>query len=259
VESFEKALVPADLDYLSSRELPARVDLRVPRVLDRYGPFRSPAPALSGAASGRLADVARTEMAGVESPFVRPGWLNQQPIPRLVISARYDGRDAFGASRMLGRLDLAARRAGAMYHQIMIRGSKKREWPEPIRTFQGGLHLLDARVGSFEVLTTVWGVLVSVATSSPVAVAGLMALAWDVGQTGKYVAARWRAGAVVEQPNGRPSFDVSDATEPWSANQTQKLVLVMNRAIANNQAFEYSLDGRELQIRLTVLPKGDEI
>lgn len=256
-EPFDKSLVPADLDYLSSSELPTGVALRVPRDLDRYGTFKSSAATLSGAASSRLADVARTEMAGVESPFVRPGWLNQQAIPRLVISARYDGRDAFGASRMLGRLDLAARRAGAMYRQIMIGGGKKKEWPEQIRTYQGGLHLLDTRVGSFEVLTTVWGVLVSVATSSPIAVAGLMALAWDVGQTGKYVAARWRAGALVEQANDRPSFDVSEVTEPWSANQTQKLVPVMNRAIANNQAFEYSLDGRELQVRLTVLPKDD--
>lgn len=106
-------------------------------------------------------------------------------------------------------------------------------------------------------LTTVWGVLVSAATSSPVAVAGLMALAWDVGQTGKYVAARWRAGALVGTASDRPSFAVSEVTEPWSANQTQKLVPVMNRAIANNQAFEYSLDGRELQVRLTVLPKDD--
>lgn len=256
-EPFDTSLVPADLDYLSSSELPTGVALRVPHDLDRYGPFKSPPATLSGAASSRLADVARTEMEEIESPFVRPGWLNQQAIPRLVISARYDGRDVFGASRMLARLDLAARRAGAMYRQIMMGDGKKKEWPEPIRTYRGGLHLLDTRVGSFEVLTTVWGVLVSMATSSPVVVAGLMALAWDVGQTGKYLAARWRAGALAEQANDRPSFDASAVAETWSTNQTQKMVPVMNRAIANNQAFEYSLDGRELQVRLTVLPKDN--
>jgi hypothetical protein len=82
-----------------------------------------------------------------------------------------------------------------------------------------------------------------------------MSLAWDVGQTGKYVAARWRAGALVDHTNGRPSLDAAGGTELWSTNQTKNLVPVMNSAIANNQAFEYSFNGRELHVKLTVLPK----
>ncbi|MDL9979039.1 hypothetical protein [Microbacterium candidum] len=251
------SLVPADLEYLASSELPAGVALRVPPDHDRYAPDKASPATLSGAASRRLADIARAELPEADSAFVRPDWLNQQAIPRLLVSARYDGRDAFGASRMLARLDLAARRAGAMYRQIMNGDGKKKEWPEPLRTYQGGLHLLDVRLGSVEVLSTVWGALVSVATSSPIAVAGLMSLAWDIGQTGRYVAARWRAGALVHQTDARPSFDASGATEPWSTSQTQNLMPVMNSAIANNQGFEYSLDGRELQVKLTVLPKDD--
>lgn len=256
-EPNDSSRVPADLEYLASSDLPTGVALRLPRDLDRFDPFEAHPPTLSGAATRRLADVARSEMREAESYFVRPDWLNGQAVPRLIVSARYDGQDAFGASRMMGRLDLAARRAGAMYRQIMNGDGKKREWPEPLRSYQGGLHVLDVRVGSFEVVTTVWGVLVSVATSSPIAVAGLMSLAWDVGRAGRYVAARWRAGAMVGQTSDPPSLDMSTAGEPWSRTQTHALVPVMNDAIANNQGFEFSLDGRDLQVKLTVLPSAD--
>lgn len=246
--------IPADLEYLATSDVPTGVALRTPPETDRYDAFR-PRPSLSGAATRRLAEVALAEMDDVERQVVRPDWLDRQPIPRLVVSARYDGRDAFGASQTLGRLDLAARRAGAMHRHIMNGDGKKREWPAPLRSHQGGLHILDVRVGSFEVVTTVWGVLVSVAMSSPIAVAGLMSLALDVGRSGKYVADRWRAGALLTQLDGRPSFERSDATERWSSGQTQALTPVMKEAIANNQGFEYALQGRELQVKLIVLPK----
>jgi hypothetical protein len=255
-EPTDRSQVPAALEYLSSSDLKTGVTLRLPRDLDRHDPLKAHPPALSGAASRRLTDLARSEIVEAESQFVRPKWLNLQAIPRLIVSARYDGLDAFGASRLMGRLDLAARRAGAMHRHIM-NGDKKKEWPEPLRSYQGGLHILDVRVGSFEVVTTVWGALVSIATSSPIAVAGLMALAWDVGSAGRYVAARWRAGALVGQTSDRPSLDMSPAGEPWSSSQTHALVPVMKDAIANNQGFEFSLDGRDLRVKLTVLRSAD--
>lgn len=162
--------------------------------------------------------------------------------------------DAFGASRLLADLDLAARRAGALHRKI-LRGDGAGKWPTPLRTTQGGLRLLDARVGSFDVLLTLWGSLVTIAGSSPVTVAGLMALAWDVGRGSYRLGKKWVAAALTEAMEVPPSLETPPSAQPWGIQHTKSLAPRMSEAIANDQGFEFVLNETEGTIKLTVPPK----
>lgn len=162
----------------------------------------------------------------MQSP-ARPAWLQNRAIPRLIVTLRYDGQDAFGAARALQRLDLAARRAGAMQRRLMVSEVDK-SWPQPLRTYQGGLHVLDARVGSVDILMTVRGALVTIAGSAPISVASLMALAWDVGRGAVHVTKRWQ-GAVMARPQRDPMVhERVEAAQDW-ASRTRRLSLRCSR------------------------------
>jgi hypothetical protein len=162
--------------------------------------------------------------------------------------------DAFGSSRLLADLDLAVRRAGSLYRQLPS-ANKLDQWPRAIRTHHGGLRLLDARVGSFDLLMTFWGSLVSLATSSPVAVAGMIALAWDVTRGSARIANRWLGAALTASQDGRPSLDPPEGSEPWGIRQTKVLTPVMTEAIANDQGFEFYMAETDRKVKLVVSPK----
>jgi hypothetical protein len=124
-----------------------------------------------------------------------------------------------------------------------------------MRTYQGGLHLLDTRLGSFDVLMTFWGSLVTLATSSPVAVAGLMALALDVGRGSFRLANRWVGATLIASQDDRPSLDAPENATPWGIQHTKALAPTMREAISNDQGFEFFLDESEHTIKLTVPPR----
>lgn len=249
-KSLSLSHAPGELNYLiqqwpaMSRDRPHELRIRTDDV--------RPIPMLTSAASRRLSGLTRRELAA-EYSVAHPEWLGGLAVPRLIVTAKYEGQDAFGASRLLADLDLAARRAGALHRQL-LRDGQVETWPAPLRTRQGGLHLLGARVGSFDALMTVWGSLVMLASSSPVAVAGMIALAWDVARGSIRIANRW-VGAALVASQGPPSLQAPDDAEPWGIQHTKALAPAMNAAIANDQGFEFFLDGDERKIKLTVPPK----
>ncbi|MCI2958391.1 hypothetical protein MN032_11870 [Agromyces atrinae] len=124
-----------------------------------------------------------------------------------------------------------------------------------MRTYQGGLRLLDARIGSFDVVTTVWGSLVSIASSSPVVVASLIALAWDVTRGTKRLADRWVGSALDTNHDGPPVLQAPTAGEPWGVQHTKAFIPVLDAAIADGRGVEYFLDEADRTLKITVLPK----
>lgn len=244
--------VPGELDYLTSERTNLTTG-REPRAIEPWTQRFDSMPSLTPTASNRLRDLARGELQDDKVDVAHPQWLNGQAVPRLIVTAEYTGHDAFGASRLLAELDLAARRAGAMQSYLLRGGVDK--WPAPLRTYQGGLRLLDARVGSFDVVLTVWGSLVTIAGSSPVAVASLIALAWDVGRGTVRLANRWRGAALGRVQRDQPVLEAAEDAEPWGIQHTKALAPLMRNVVANGQGFEFFLDGEERKIKLTVPPK----
>lgn len=245
--------VPGELEYLATE----RPSPSVPRTMvefDPWSPRASQSTKLTGAASQRLSELARAELRRDQPSVAHPVWLQNRAIPRLIVSLRYNELDAFGASRAMARLDLAARRAGAMHRQLTT-GQRIKAWPAPLRTYQGGLHLLDARVGSFDVLLTVWGTLVTIAASAPVSVASLIALAWDVGRGTVHVTKRWQGAALATAQRDRPSLDRQESARQWGIPHTKELAPVLAKAIENDQGFEFSLTDGNQSLKITVLPK----
>lgn len=246
-----------ELDYLVS-ERPSTWRDRPFREITSWTRGKDFSPPLTATASRRLYDLARLESE--EQPSVaHPAWASSRAIPRLVVTARYEGLDAFGSSRLLADLDLAARRAGSLHRQL-VRGDRRDTWPAPMRTSQGGLRLLDARVGSFEILMTFWGSLAMLASSSPVAVAGLVALGWDVGRGSLRIANRWVGAALASAQDDVPSLQgPDDGGEPWGIQHTKALAPVLEAAAANGTGAELFLDETERKIKLTVLPRDSPV
>ncbi|WP_295786346.1 hypothetical protein [uncultured Microbacterium sp.] len=244
---------PAELDYLVEE----RQVVPPGKFLRTADPWAYPpplTPRFTGAAVNRFASLSRQEMADGHIAVVHPPWLGGRAIPRLIVTARYAKMDAFGASRLLADLDLAARRAGAMQRQL-LRGDGVKKWPSPLRTTQGGLRLLDARVGSFDILLTLWGSLVTIAGSSPVTVAGLMALAWDVGRGSYRLGKKWVAASLTEALDEPPSLEPAPSAQPWGIQHTKSLAPRMSEAIANDQGFEFVLNETERTMKFIVPPK----
>lgn len=252
-KSVRLSRVPGELDYLAL-ERPSISSVQSTREVDPWTPSYGMSPSLTPTASQRLRKLVHAELQDDELSVAHPVWLTGQAVPRLIVTAKYTGQDAFGSSRLLADLDLAARRAGALQRQL-LRSAEIEKWPAPLRTYQGGLRLLDARMGSFDVLLTAWGSLVTIAGSSPVAVASLMALAWDVGRGTLRLANRWVGAALPEGQQDQPSLDVPDAAEPWGLQHTKTLAPVMRDVVANGQGFELFLNEKERKIKLTVPPK----
>ena len=249
----ETRKISSDLEYLALRRSgPTRI---VPRTERRSLPALVPREvALTASAGRRLSKLARLESGDEYPDAVRPAWLGGQPVPRLIISAHLDEGGAFGASRLLARLDLAARRAGSLYRSLQI-GHEPARWPEPQRTSRGGLELLEARVGSFDVVMTFWGDLVGIAGSAPVTVAGFIALAWDLGRGTVRLAERWQGSAGAEASTTRPTVAPLQSSVPWGIDHTKALAPVLSAAVTNNQGFEFFLDEGAQQVKLTVFPK----
>jgi hypothetical protein len=244
--------VPGELKYLSATRASINAGQASKKtVLSSPSPV-SP-PIFTQTASRRLNVLVRGELQKHEISVAHPAWLNGQAVPRLIVTARYSGQDAFGSSRLLADLDLAARRAGALQRQLVGRDESVK-WPAPLRTHTGGLRLLDARVGSFDVVLTVWGSLVAIAGSSPVSVAGLMALAWDVGRGSLRLADRWVGTALTLEQSDQPSIKPPEAGTPWGIQHTKALAPVMRDVVSSGQGFELFLDEKDRTIRLTVPP-----
>lgn len=246
--------VPGELEYLVNERQTASPGRGLAKASPLSGKYRA-AQTLTPTALRRISSLAVAKPTQDDVSIAYPAWLDGQPIPRLIVTAEYRGLDAFGSSRLLADLDLAVRRAGTMQKEILRSGGAT-NWPEPLRTHLGGLRLLDARVGSFDVLLTVWGSLVAIAGSSPISVAGLIALAWDAWRGTSRMAKRWVGSVLATGQQGQPSLVAPDSAVPWGIQHTKALAPVLRDAIANDQGFEFFLDESDRRIKLTVPPKA---
>lgn len=250
-KSLQLQQLPGELEYLAhGRRFTSRD--HAPELALRHHSSRSK-PSLTGVAASRLVGLARVEQNGGFSSL-RPTWLNGQAIPRLLVLARYEGSDAFGSSRLLADLDLSARRAGALFRTLLRDGEAKR-WPAPLRTYEGGLRLLEVRLGSFEVVMTFWGSLAMLASSSPVAVAGMMSLAWDVGRGSVRAADRWLGAALAAGQGESPSLERPAHAQQWGLGHTKALAPVLEAAAVSGSGAELVVNEIDRTVKLSVLPR----
>lgn len=250
-KSLQLQRLPGELEYLSHGRRHSAHD-RATEIAQRDRRSRSE-PTLRGAAADRLLSLARVEQEeGFSS--LRPPWLTGQAIPRLLVSARYEGSDAFGSSRLLADLDLSARRAAALYRALSRDGEVK-HWPAPLRTHEGGLRLLQTRLGSFEVVMTFWGSLAMLASSSPVAVAGMMSLAWDVARGSIRIGDRWFGAALNAGQGESPSLERPADAQQWGIRHTKALAPVLEAAAVSGSGAELVVNEIDRTIKLSVLPR----
>jgi hypothetical protein len=249
-------VVPESVSYLV--EPPSRSDSQATEIfrraseLDLSRAIRS--QEISQTVSRRFTSLVEAELASAAIRTITPEWLGGGSIPRLVVSFRYDGLDSFGIADMTARLDLAARRAGALQRRLAS-GEQVDDWPRALRTTQGGLYLLDVRRGSYEVIQTIWGDLVTIAGSTPVSVASFIALAWDIGRGTRKLANKWTGRRASIGPNAKPTPTSDSEGTEWGATHTKALAPVLLAAIENDQGVEFHLKDDNREIKLTVYPK----
>ncbi|MGB3762102.1 MAG: hypothetical protein WA966_02695 [Ornithinimicrobium sp.] len=136
-------------------------------------------PQLTEADRTRLRRVLRSEFDEPMPRVIRPEWAGNRYLPGLVVSYRHPGSDIFGVAQSLAELDSTFRSAAATIENWHSNGADS-AIAKPMRPERGGLRLLDAQPGSFEVWMTLWGDLTTLATSAPVSVASLAALIWQM-------------------------------------------------------------------------------
>lgn len=205
----------------------------------------------------RLAQIVRFEAkSGGRPGYFRPMWLDEQTaIPGFVVTIHYNGQDAHGVARSIRSVDLGLRRA-AVVVDAMRRGERIDGWPPAPRPERGGLLLLDSRTGSFEAVATVYGALVSVALSSPIALASAFSLAWDAAVASRRFG-RWVVRKVSSARELEPFRDrgVVPIGGDWGLRKTKALTPVMKAAAAAGSGLEYEYNAREGTIRLAVYPR----
>lgn len=206
-------------------------------------------------ARSRLLRLAREEDRRRRSGYFVPRELGlNDPIPGLVVSLRYRRQDMHGVTVRTRDLDIAFRRAAATLEGWRS-GDTSGGWSYPMRPERGGLWVLDARRGSFELYATVYGSLVAVATSNPVALAGLVSLAFDakagVSRAGTWVGHIWP----VSTAPTLPSLGVDAEGDTWSVENTKALQPVMLAAIESGAGFEFVNRSASAEIRIAVPPR----
>jgi hypothetical protein len=204
----------------------------------------------------RLVRAEQREMRYRTPGYVVPTWLDlDEAVPGLLISMRYSGQDLHGIGVRMRELDLAFRRAAATLYE-WDSGSSDGGWAWPLRPERGGLWTLQSRRGSFDLVTTVYGDLVSIATSSPIALAGLASLAFDA-KTAARRAGSW-VGRIFEPKRSGSPPELGDSSdgERWSSDNTKVLERVMLEAIESGAGFEFVSRSAASEIRLAVPPRN---
>lgn len=252
-------VVPARLQSLAAENPMGPLDVGEPlRARSRTKQFdEERTTPLGPTARRRISQVARREAAVRDTGYIVPRWLNtEEAIPGFLVSLRYEGRDVHGAQVRLHDLDIAFRRAAATLESMSVRRLDN-GWSYPMRPERGGLWLLDARQGSFEVVATVYGALVAVATSQPIALAALASLALDA----KVAASRlghWVGQQFGSQTMGAPPALGSPAEgERWGIENTKALSPVMLAAIEAGVGFEFVNTSSTGEVRIAVPPRNE--
>jgi hypothetical protein len=205
----------------------------------------------------RLSQIAKMEVrSGGRLGYLRPAWLDPDvAIPGFVVSIRYTGQDAHGITHSLRTVDLAMRRAAVTVDRMRL-GETLDGWPTALRPERGGLLLLDSRTGSFEAVATVYGSLVSIALSSPIALASAFSLVWDAAAASRRFG-RWVVRRVDNTRDLEPLRKRDDVSrgEDWGLHQTKALTPVMKAAAAAGSGLEYEYNSRVGTVRLVIYPQ----
>ncbi len=209
----------------------------------------------------RLRSLARQELRSRQSRTVNPAWSSvKEAIPGLIVVQRYNGCDAFNASRYIADLDAAMRRAAGLLAMLEA-GDQVEAWPRPIRPERGGLWLLDARYGSLDLLWTMYGSLVAAATSTPVTLASFTCLAWSSGKgvrkAGQWVVQTLTPGQLHQRPSASDyaEQDIGANGEIWHERTTKRLVPVFKQAINDGRGLDFRATGPGGELRLIVTPR----
>ena len=237
------------------QEAPAQIAEPLVRRVDEMYVHQGIAP-IGPTARRRLVRAEQSELRYRTPGYVVPTWLDlDEAIPGLIISMRYSGQDLHGIGVRMRELDLAFRRAAATLYEWNS-GFSGGGWAWPLRPERGGLWTLHSRRGSFELVATVYGDLVSIATSSPIALAGLAALAFDAKVAARR-AGSWVGRVFQPKPSGSPPElgEPSDG-ERWSSDNTKVLERVMLEAIESGAGFEFVSRSAVDEIRLAVPPRS---
>lgn len=214
-------------------------------------------PAAIGTVDGRRVErVFRAERRRGPAGYIPGDSLGlSTPVPGLVFSIHYAGRDAHGVTQHLRGLDLAFRRAASTL-EALAGGEGLSSWRPAMRPERGGLWIAQSRTGSWECVGTVYGALVSLAYSSPIALASLTSLAWQ-GAVTVNRAGRWIARRVCGQGDEDPG-EQTDVVA-WGAGQTKALEPVLLAAIKNGQGFEFESESPSGSVRLRVSPRDEMV
>jgi hypothetical protein len=250
--------VPEQLAALARREMTV-MDEAPDRAIDvPLGYERHP---IGPTVSNRLRGLARQEARSRQPRIVTPGWSQETALPGLIIAQRYVGGDAFGIARQTAELDMAVRRAVALM-KLMETGERVTAWPQPIRPRRGGLWLLDARYGSLDLLWTVYGSIVTVATSTPISLASFASLAWLASRSASRMAHRWvvrplAPSELAHRPSAGDPVPSASHGDTWEERTTKRMIPVFKLAISEGSGIDYRATGPSGEVRFIVPPRAD--
>lgn len=228
---------------------------RIPMRIDPFGGRPGTVP-LGPTDARRVLRVLREERRRGPAGYMHPDWrAADAPIPGLMFSIHYAGQDAHGITQHLRGLDLAFRRAASTLHAVAD-GEHLETWRPALRPERGGLWVGNSRAGSWECVGTVYGELVSLAFSTPVALTSLTSLAWQ-GSLAARRFGRWVAKQLPgRHAEGGPEAGELTVTE-WGLSSTKALEPVMLEAIRAGHGMEFEIESAGTKIRLSVPARSD--
>lgn len=230
-----------------------RLDVRADRSVGRSGLMP-----IGPTDARRVERVFRAERRRGPAGFKRPDWPgNSSPIPGLDFSIYYAGSDAHGVTQQLRGLDLAFRRAASTL-TAFVEGERIDTWRPALRPERGGIWIAETHSGSWECAGTVYGGLVTLAYSTPVALAALTSLAWQAGLGGARFA-HWVARRMPAQQTRdlRLGIQQPTAAMEWGIGNTKALEPVLLESIRNGQGFEFKMESAAVSISLRVFGKEE--
>ncbi|MDQ1746178.1 MAG: hypothetical protein QOD07_441 [Frankiaceae bacterium] len=223
----------------------------------RSAPARAlEAPLISATVVQKLSRRSRQEVQAERLHWFDAPWTRDHTLPGVLIAASYERSEVAGFSGLISSLDQAARRAAATMAMPAKAFGPQFRWPTPLRQERGGLVLVDVQPGSWHVLMTVYGELVSLATSAPVSLAHLTVLAWQMNAPVRWAAGKWRARStsVTEFRDPPRALRASDAGEPSPLGRLAALTVPTTEAIKAGHGVDLSYEEGDLRLRFITTP-----
>ena len=124
--------------------------------------FRKELSRLRSLAKDELSRVAEDPATGLTAKFQ---WPESQP-------------SLSSMGRFVDQVDRETRRACALFSILVRERTLPSFVPQPISASDGGLQVVATREGSFELVASAYGILATIATSSPVAIVSLCQMLW---------------------------------------------------------------------------------